>query len=42
MTATTIRQRSLPSLKAYQLALALALALALGYALVVTGYVAAG
>ena len=40
MTATTIRPRSLPSLKAYQLALALAVAL--GYALVVTGYVAAG
>jgi hypothetical protein len=40
MTATTIRQRSLPSLKAYHLALALALAL--GYALVVTGYLAAG
>jgi|tagenome__1003787_1003787.scaffolds.fasta_scaffold19587153_1 hypothetical protein len=40
MTATTIRQRSLPALKAYQLALALALAL--GYALAVTGYVAAG
>jgi hypothetical protein len=40
MTATTIRQRSLPSLKAYHLALALALAL--GYALAVTGYVAVG
>ena len=40
MTATTIRQRAFPALKAYQLALALALAL--GYALVVTGYVAAG
>ena len=40
MTGTTIRQRSLPALKAYQLALALALAL--GYALAVTGYVAVG
>jgi hypothetical protein len=40
MLATTPRQRTLPALKAYQLALALALAL--GYALVMTGYVAAG
>jgi hypothetical protein len=40
MTAATIRQRSLPSLRAYHLALALALAV--GYALVVTMYLAAG
>lgn len=40
MTAATIRQRVFPPVRAYQLALALALAV--GYAVAVTGYVAAG